>query len=507
MALDELLFDDCEKMVFRLPFGEDGAHPAPDIRAAGHALYGDGATTDVVAALLTNDLPSLRVLFGAVSAGVRLVSLPLPARAADPLEYAAWIGTALQATGASAVVARPDLAELMGSVGLPAISHLDIDERRPLAAGGAGFRLVQFTSGSTGPPSPLELDAAVLETNLRSIIDRVAPLSGDVTVSWLPLSHDMGLIGMVLAPLAAPKVDWRTVGDVVLIPPEQFLRRPSAWLQAMTTWKANFTAAPDFGYRLAARAASGSDDLSALRNVIVGGEVVRAGTLEAIEASWCGLGMSERALAPSYGMAEIGLAAAITGPDDRWRQVGTEAGVGLVASGRMLDGYEITVDPDTAELAIDAPALARHGVDGSSIAGPDGRLHTGDTGFVTDDGLLCVTGRIDDKIVANGRNVYAPAVEDAVSQVPGVREGRVTAVGLSTGGWLLAVEVRDRDLGDAAEREVVAATRRTAVQAVGVAPDEIVLVAPGRLPMTSSGKAKRTEVRRRWVEGTLADGG
>lgn len=130
-------------------------------------------------------------------------------------------------------------------------------------------------------------------------------------------------------------------------------------------------------------------------------------------------------------------------------------------------------------------------------------LLTGDAGFVTDDGWLCVTGRIDDKIVVNGRNIYAPAVEDAVSQVPGVREGRVTAVGLSTGAWLLAVEVRADSRKGAAIGDAV---RRSSVRAVGVAPDEIVVVAPGRLPMTSSGKPQRTEVRRRWEEGTLAGG-
>lgn len=501
MSLRDLIFDGCGVITLNFPF-DGGAVAAPAALERGARLFDSEAESPVVAALLTNDRASVELAFGAIEAQVRLVSLPLPGRGSDVLVYAAWLREALAAVGADHVVARPDLARLMASVGLPAVAHDTLSGGPPLARPGDHFRLVQFTSGSTGPPLPIELDGHALEVNLRAILNRVAPRSGDVTVSWLPLSHDMGLVGMLLASMAASGSDWTSGGDVVLLPPEQFLRDPSLWVRALAEWKATFTAAPDFGYRLATRSPPPAVDLSAVRNAIVGGEIVRPSTLVRVEECLAPIGLSPTALAPAYGLAEVGLAVAITGPTERWRPVTAEPGFPVAASGRPLDGYGVEVAPETGALTIRVPAAGRDGISGRPLAASDGRLSTGDVGFLTNDGWLCVTGRADDTIVANGRNLYAPALEEALSRIPGVREGRATAVGIESGGWIVAVEL-DRHGAEDGSGPVARAVRVCCSRTVGVGPDEVVLLEPGALPMTSSGKLRRNEVRRRWEDDTL----
>jgi acyl-CoA synthetase (AMP-forming)/AMP-acid ligase II len=204
-------------------------------------------------------------------------------------------------------------------------------------------------------------------------------------------------------------------------------------------------------------------------------------------------------------MAELGLAATMPGPDEVWRSTDLAAGDApartLVSSGRSLGGYTIDVDEDTARLTVVAPAAGRDGLTGAPLA-PDGRLLTGDTGFVTPDGWVYVTGRLDDIIVVNGRNISALDIEAAVSAVPSVRAGRVAAVNLESGEWVIAAELQAVG-SDGGAQGIQRDVRGAAVGAVNAAPDDIALLPPGSLPMTSSGKLQRTEVRRRWQAGSL----
>jgi acyl-CoA synthetase (AMP-forming)/AMP-acid ligase II len=265
--------------------------------------------------------------------------------------------------------------------------------------------------------------------------------------------------------------------------------------------------------------------LSQLRCAVVGGEIVRAETLAAFASAYRVHGFKEEALSPAYGLAELGVAATMTRPEQHWRsrsmsatalaygevrepQSG-EAGMVLVASGQPLPGYEVACcSPDgssTGEIVVKGPSIGLDGTTGESLATDDGGYTTGDTGFVDGDWLY-VCGRIDDYIIARGRKVYAPAVEAAVGELEGVRPGRVTAAGLPSGEWIIVAE----PVGNVASvRGSVDYLRQTIRRcAVGIAtakPDKIVIAPPGSLPLTSSGKLQRNLVRSRLIRRELPD--
>jgi fatty-acyl-CoA synthase len=507
LSLAAMVLDGLSRVRIVFP-ASDTIRPVHLLAEAGQARFAPGADQPVVAAMLTNDEPSVGLVLGAIAQGAVLVSLPLPGRAVAVDAYIRFLRRALADSGATKVVARDDIAAMLHAAGIEATSHSELPASRPLATGGPGFKLIQYSSGSTGPPKPIRVDHQVLAANIAAILDRVQARSGDVTVSWLPLSHDMGLIGMLLASLAAADDSWTAGAEIVLIEPEAFLRRPSIWMEAISHWHGTFTASPDFGYRLAVTHKAGGDlNLATLRHAIIGGEVVRAPTLRSFEDTFGPAGLAASAFAPAYGMAELGLAATMTGPDETWRTNDLPANGApartLVSSGRPLNGYTVDVDEETGRLTVVAPAAGRDAITGTPLA-PDGRLLTSDTGFVTSDGWVYVTGRLDDIIVVNGRNISALDIEAAVSAVPGIRPGRVAAVNLESGEWVIAAE-RQAAKSVRTDQADVREVRRAAVTAVNAAPDNVALLPPGSLPMTSSGKLQRSEVRRRWHAGTLTE--
>jgi fatty-acyl-CoA synthase len=341
-------------------------------------------------------------------------------------------------------------------------------------------------------------------------------------VSWLPLSHDMGLVGTLLVSIAATSPSWADTGLVVLLDPTAFLRRPALWLEAIDRWGGTFTAAPNFGYQMATRRPA-SVDLSRIRCAIVGGEITRADTLESFVACYRDCGLDALALCPAYGMAELGLAATMTPPDEHWRNrslstaaladgmigaaVADEPATFLVASGRPLPGYELRCDADddsTGQIAVRGPSIGVDGRTGDGLADDHGWYHAGDAGFV-DDGWLYVCGRTDDYLVTHGRNIYAPAAEAAVGELDGVRNGRVTAVGLPNGDWVIVAEPSGPAPEVAADRDALRREiRRAAVRLTTAQPDDVILVARGTLPLTASGKLQRSEVRRRLLTDDLA---
>lgn len=518
----------------RVVFGPGGdAIPAGRLAERGAGCFADGAAP-AVGVLMTNDRPTVEVLLGALVTGTPVVSLPLPSRGADMADYVRFLTGACRSQGVDEIVVDDAVASLVREVelGVPVRSHSEIHDR-PLAQPAAGgFRLVQFSSGSTGAPKPVLLDDAALGANIMAMLTAVRPRPHDISVSWLPLSHDMGLVGMLLSSIAAGSRRWAEDGDIVLLEPAQFLRRPSMWLEAVDHWGGTFSAAPDFGYRMAAaRPPSGAIDLSSWRCAIVGGEIVRADTLEAFAATYRTQGFDPVALCPAYGMAEIGLAATMTPVREPWRALAVSTAelmdgvvvaapegapsTTVVASGRPLDGYDVRfdaaadVDGDAVrvggmpQIAVRGPSLGADAVTGEPLGDADGWYPTGDAGF-SDGGWVHVCGRIDDHIVAHGRKVHAPAIEAVVGEIDGVRGGRVVAVGLPDGDWVVVAEPSaaatvPRRQAD----ELRQAVRRGVVRVASAQPDAIVLVRRGTLPLTSSGKLQRHEVRRRLVAGCL----
>jgi fatty-acyl-CoA synthase len=494
------------------------------LMANGSRLFSDRADAETLGILMTNDQPTVEVLLGAVIHGATLVSLPLPGRAADPGAYLAFLAETCQRTGVGEIVVADHVAELVQAAGHPIRRHSDLS-RAPLAAPGAAFRLVQFTSGSTEQPKPVIVDDAALGANVSAVLATLAPRPGDALVSWLPLAHDMGLVGMLLTGLAATGPRWAGPSDVVLLDPMAFVRRPGLWIEALSHWRGSFTASPDFGYRLATRRRpAGQFDLSNLRCAIVGGEIIRAETLAAFSEAYRVDGLDPRGLCPAYGMAEMGLAVTMTPTDERWQERRVSAfaladgrldeprsaadALVLVSSGRPLPGYAVDAGGDqerSGRLAVRGPSTGLDGITNASFAGPDGWFPTGDVGFTAGDWLY-VCGRDDDYLVAEGRNIYAPAVETAVAEVDGVRPGRVTAVGLPSGEWAIVAEpIRRARLAGTEVAALQHDIRRAAVRAATVQPGRVVLARAGALPLTASGKLQRRKVRSLLLKGEFAE--
>ena len=510
----------------RCVFGADGARVgALELAAGGTALFDDAAGTESVGVLMTNDRPTVEVVIGAVLAGARLVSLPQPGRGADLGEYAAFVAAIRAEHGLAEVVVADEFAGLLEGIGVPARAHSALPDRPLATPHPDGFSLVQYTSGSTQRPRPVVLDDARIGANIAALLRVLDPRPGDGLVSWLPLSHDMGLIGMLFTAMAAAGPDWAGGGDFVLLDPRDFLRRPGEWIEVLSHWNAAFTGAPDFAFRMAAERRPGPGlDLSSLRCAIVGGEIVRAETLDAFAAAYRDQGLDPRALCPAYGLAELAVAATMTPPEVPWQELAVsslaladgcvrppeagEAACRLVASGQALPGYEVASDGGdgaTGQVAVRGPSLGLDGVTGRPLAGAGGWYRTGDAGFV-DGGWLYVCGRLDDWVVSHGRNIYAPAVEAAVGALGGVRAGRVTAVGLPTGGWTILAEPAARGLlGRTEAQGLRREIRQVAVDVAATRPEGVVIVAPGSLPLTASGKLQRHQARARLLKGELTD--
>ena len=484
-----LIIGSSENAVFAAQLAEDfGPH------------FSATAETDALAIMLTTDRASVGLFLAAVLAGVRVLSIPPPGRGDDISLYINSIREMVNSNSARRVVARDDIAAMLAAADIPAIGHADLTGNVLAGPSHGGFSLTQYSSGTTGTPRPILMDDLALGTNITAIIAATSPEAGDVAVSWLPLSHDMGLVGLLLTGIAAAHSSFAGHTTVVLLSPEMFLRRPGAWLSAMSTYRATFTAAPDFAYRLATRSTSSQPiDLSRLRVAIVGGEVVRQSTLQEFELSFTSLGLSANALCPAYGMAEIGLCGALTPPTLRWRETIIPASgrnpTAIVSSGAPLPGIQIRESHATEgafpALEISTPTLGADGRTGTSLPTVDGWYRPGDVGFLDDNGWVYVCGRADDTVVVRGRNVNVLPIEAAVGGLDGIRPGRVVAVSLPTGEWAIIAEVSRKSLLDKAN-ELRRQIARTSITAAGITPDDIVLTTRGSLPITTSGKLRRS---------------
>jgi acyl-CoA synthetase (AMP-forming)/AMP-acid ligase II len=300
----------------------------------------------------------------------------------------------------------------------------------------------------------------------------------------------MGLIGMTLASLCAGGPRWTGGGRLVLIPPEHFLRDPSVWFEACARYGSTITAAPDFALGLVARRGVPHGlDLSALRACIVGGEPIRAATLEQFAAVAEPRGFERRALCPSYGLAEATLAVTMLEPAEPWRTAPVPGGAGLqcVSSGTPLDGVDVSIDASVGvpgRIQVRGPNVFAGYLGGDGVSGS---LRTNDEGFV-EDGHLYVLGRADDVIVVRGRNLHPAAIEAAVEAVEGVRAG--AAVVVAHGTTIAVVAETDVSVRDSL-RSCAEAVRRAAVVRCGLQPDRVVLLEVGALPKTASGKKRR----------------
>lgn len=460
-----------------------------------------------VAAVMTTSPDAVSVLFGAVRAGARLVSLPLPPRGPGLEAYIATLQHAVSASGAAVVLADAPILDLLPPFTVPAMSFQEALAGPPAEGDSGSFSLVQFSSGTTGDPKGVVLSEAALRANLAAMVDRIPADLHQCLVSWLPLSHDMGLIGGLLASLWAGKDIDGHAANLVLMRPEHFVARPADWLRACSDFGATITLAPDFAFRRVAALDLRAISLSRLEACLTGAEPIRPSTLRMADDVLGAVGMPATALCPAYGCAELTLAATIHRPRSRWEATtlpayGTVAGepvlAEIVSSGEVLAGTDVRVDEDDfglGPISVRSPSLLTSYVDGS-VPLVDGWYLTGDFGAI-EEGRLHVIGRLDEVVVVGGRNVSGTQIQHVVESVPGVRVGAVVAVAdTQDGGYVVLCESRARD--DVRLCDDV----RLALGRSGLPnPTAVGVVSDGSVPRTPSGKP-----RRHLAEGLLASG-
>jgi len=393
--------------------------------------------------------------------------------------------------------------------------------------------LLQYTSGSTGNQKGVMLTHANLIANIRAIGAKIGIKPSDAAVSWLPLYHDMGLIGLMLGTFC-----WGI--ELAAMSPIDFLKKPVRWLRVMSDHKATLTAAPNFAFNLAARKAKPGDlegmDLSPCRMALCGAEPIYPATIESFSSVFGPVGFRREAFFPAYGLAENTLAAAFSevGRLPRLIKVDAQkleregfaepAGEGvdsktMVGVGTPLDGMEIKIigedgsflpEGRRGEVAVGGTSVMSgyYGApEATSSALADGLLRSGDLGFILD-GCLYICGRKKDMIIKGGKNFFAEDIEAAASRISGVKPGGVCAFAVDdakrgTEKVLVAVEVRpDADagsLGDTVRKRISSET--------GCRPDEVILLPPKTLPKTSSGKIQRFKTKQWFLDGSLTSRG
>jgi fatty-acyl-CoA synthase len=396
---------------------------------------------------------------------------------------------------------------------------------------GDDIAFLQYTSGSTGAPKGVEVTHANLLANLRAIGQGIEVSPNDVVVSWLPLYHDMGLIGAWFVPLYFGL-------RLVAMSPLAFLSRPQRWLRAIHEQRGTITAAPNFAYELCVRKIADRDleglDLSSMRAMLNGSEPVLPETLERFTARFARYGLRPEAVLPVYGLAEATLAVSAA-PFGRLPRVdridrgvfenegcampaavGDSRALEFVSAGTPIPTCEVRIaGADGAEMGervegqlwLGGPSAARgyyrNPQATAAILREGGWIDSGDRAYLAE-GELFITGRSKDIIIKGGRNLYPHEVEGIASQVAGVRKGCVVAFGVTdarvgTERLVVVAEIREPSDGPRIETEMV----RRITDALGLPPDIVKLLPPQSILKTSSGKLRRDETRQLYLAGKL----
>jgi len=417
----------------------------------------------VVLLALPNDVTFIIGLFATVTAGCVASPFPPPGALGRRAEYVDHLASRINATGATAVLCYPALTSVVDdacerATNTPSRIALDLDRiaaEHPDRARVVEIDhpLLQFTSGSTGTPRGVALSWSNLNANLDAISAWLEWQPSDSVVTWLPPHHDMGLIGCILGSLAKQT-------DLWLLRPEQFVKHPIRWLEALTPGRATMTAAPTFGYEHSAAQMTRDDfaslNLRSWRVALVGAEPLRADALLRFGVAAAGTGFQLDTFYPAYGLAEATLcvtgkqpahsipfavskpAAALGGAvlrsAERLDVLGGEPDL-LCSSGRTM-GDLLTEIVDERGAPVDEGVVGEITVTGSSVAQPfiDGiispapvPLHTGDAGFVLD-GELFVIGRIQTSRKIHGETVFVEDVERVMQRIPGLAEQRLVVI-------------------------------------------------------------------------------
>lgn len=504
---------------------------------------------DRVALVLPTGPAFYDAFFGAILAGAVPVPVYPPIRLGRLDEYHRRTGEMIRSVRARLVISDRGIRRILGvtldlahaelgCMTADALLDADLADTAPLVERGSDdIAFIQMSSGTTRAPKPICLTHRQVLSNVALILEGMFvnyPETEHLThagVSWLPLYHDMGLVGCVLTALAKP-------GDLTLIPPELFVARPAVWLRTISQYRGTVSAAPNFAYALCVERIDSDElrgvDLSSWRIALNGSESVMPATLQRFIDRFTKYGLRSEALTPVYGLAEATLAVTFSDVREpfRWNRFDHDKltiegkaetsgdGLALVSLGRPLPGFHVRiVDANGTELAagrcgrvfVQGPSLMQ-GYHGMPLETQDtlrgGWLDTGDRGFVHE-GELYLYGRDKDIIILRGRNHAPQEFEHVLDDVEGVRAGCVAAIGVVPSGaeaeQLVILVERSRQLmaEDRADEAIAERVRRQLLVRLGAAPDHVRVLEPGTLPRTSSGKIRRSEAKGRYLAETL----
>jgi fatty-acyl-CoA synthase len=508
-----------------------------EARSVGAALQARGLVPgDHVAVLGPTSRELMTIVRGCWLAGVASMVLPLPMRMASLEVFVESTRARIRHGDAKLVLIDDQLAPfyeaapgdpptesmrtvLAGAPGVPSGEALELPAHDP-----ERLVILQYTSGSTSEPKGVMIPDRVLSANIDACCDAAVLGTGEVMVSWLPLYHDMGLVGFLALPM--------TKGvDLVQAAPQDFLAHPGNWMQWISEWRGTATAGPNFSWVLATRAlkrASGLD-LSSLTLALSGAEPVDPRAVEAFVTAAQPFGFRAGSVFPAFGMAEVAIGGTfpprhrglvvdtvdrevlerdrvakpveIDDPDDLAVRARALPLLGTAVPGLEMkvvhpDTYEALPERHVGELLLRGTSVTPgyyKRPDATAALFRDGWLCTGDLAYLLD-GELVLCGRIKDVIIVGGRNVFPEDIERAVGTLDGVRAGNVIAFGMD--GYkgkesvVVVAEVRadDRDA-------VRHAIHHRTLEVCGLPPRDVMLVHPGTLPKTSSGKLQRAKCR------------
>jgi fatty-acyl-CoA synthase len=532
------------------PYTYDGVLEAARARAA--ALYKLGLRKgDRVAMVVPGAEDFVLCFLGAVLGGLVPVPMYPPVALGKVESYVKNVEHIVSSSGARVLLIAKQVRPILGAaLDMGVVEKLAIVEHLDLSAPREGTEpelspddlcFLQYTSGSTSAPKGVMVTHGNLAANCYAImVDGLAyDIARDRGVSWLPLYHDMGLIGFVIAPMFAAV-------PVSFLPTMEFVKRPSYWLEMLHKHKGTITFAPNFAYALAARRAKDAEiatwDLSRVRVLGCGAEPIQPATLRGFVERFSKCGIRADALLPCYGMAEATLAISFArtkgqlavdtvdaaalrdGTARPWRAdmkaEGDARPVEVVNCGLPLPGHEVRVvdaegnvlpERSVGELCIRGPSVTK-GYFGREEATREAFrgewLHSGDLGYMVD-GAVYVCGRVKDMIIINGRNYYPQDIEWLVQELDGVRKGAVAAFACepedaSSEHLVIVAEWAGKERPP---EDVLVATQKRIQDAVmtemGLNPWKVVLIPPGTIPKTSSGKLQRRKTREQFENGTL----
>ena len=484
---------------------------------------------------------------GALRAGIVPVPIYPPAGLRKLGGYLQNTLHVVRKSGARVVLTDGSIRRLLGTVqsGAPDLQRIEAieslhDSREPFEPEKISLDdhcFLQFTSGSTSAPKGVIVSHRNIAANVRRFMeDGLEVETGDSGVSWLPLYHDMGLIGFVLGPLFYQNT-------MTYLPPILFLKRPVRWLETISRLRASISFGPNFAYALCVKRIRDADieglDLLSWRVAGCGAEPIRACDLDAFSRKFAPAGFDRRAMLPCYGMAEATLAISFDrlGKGVRTENVDADVLTGelkarvadpgrcrvieVVNCGKTFEDHQVAVfapEDAASEKPLPDRAIGELRVRGPSVtSGYFGEpeltkeafagdwLRTGDVGYIVD-GDIFICGRQKELIIVNGRNYYPQDLEWEASRIDGVRKGNVIAFG--TGKPLedrervvvaFETSVSDHDVRETLKQEV----RKAVMRATGLSIDDVVDLDAGVLPKTSSGKLRRNETRRLYETGEL----